>query len=79
MVLQVYDEIRRPRAQSVWEGSIRAGDIYEGYGISGSSPEGMRKDLEGIADFVWEHDLNQDMQQATIRLQQLGIFVNETS
>ncbi|PSR73847.1 hypothetical protein PHLCEN_2v10329 [Hermanssonia centrifuga] len=76
-ILQVYDEIRRPRTQSVWEGSMRAGEIYEGYGISGSSREGLRKDLEDLPEFVWIRELNQDMQDATARLQQLGVFTNE--
>ncbi len=56
---------------------MRAGEIYEGYGISGSSREGLRKDLEDLPEFVWIRELNQDMQDATARLQQLGVFTNE--
>jgi salicylate hydroxylase len=66
--------IRRPRAQSVWEGSVRAGDIYEGYGKHGSSDEGRRRDLEGQWDFVWHRGVDDDMHAALKVLQERGVF-----
>ncbi|KAI0697527.1 FAD/NAD-P-binding domain-containing protein [Cytidiella melzeri] len=61
-VLEVYDTVRRPRAQSVWEGSVRAAEIYEGHGKHGSTNEGRRQDLEGIWSFVWHHEPDEDFQ-----------------
>lgn len=71
--LQVYDAIRRPRANSVLEQSAKAGDIHEGHGPSGSSVEGMRKDLVGIWD-IWYHDLDADYTRAIDSLKGAGVF-----
>jgi salicylate hydroxylase len=73
-VLKVYDLVRRPRANSVWSASKKAGEIYEGYGPSGSSLEAMRKDLVGIWDAVWHHDLGADYERAVTLLQESGAF-----
>ncbi|KAI0784966.1 hypothetical protein C8Q75DRAFT_723504 [Abortiporus biennis] len=74
-VLQAYDNFRRPRVESVWDGSVAAGNSYEGHGKSGYSIEGVRKDLTGIWDGVWHHDLNQDVRAAVNYLEQNGAFV----
>lgn len=70
----MYDEVRRPRAQSVWEGSVRAGRIFDGHGPSGPTPEGVRKDLAGIWDMVWRRDLHAEEQRAVRILQERGVF-----
>ncbi|KAJ3488182.1 hypothetical protein NLI96_g3021 [Meripilus lineatus] len=73
-VLKVYDEIRRPRAQKVWEDTRMAGDIYEGFGRQGFTPDGLRQDLSGLWDFVWNHDIVKDIQTAGEYLRELGTF-----
>ncbi|KAJ3558545.1 hypothetical protein NM688_g857 [Phlebia brevispora] len=71
-LLRVYDEVRRPRALSVWEGSVRQGDNYDWRGKSGPSREGVRKDLAGSFDFVWNYPVHEDFKKAASRLQELG-------
>lgn len=63
-MLQAYDMIRRPRANSVLTASYAAGEIYEFAGPSGPTVGGVRKDLEGIWEFVWRHDLDEDIRTA---------------
>ncbi|KAI0347664.1 FAD/NAD-P-binding domain-containing protein [Trametopsis cervina] len=72
--LRVYDAVRRPRAQRVWEASIRAADIYEGYGEHGASNEARRRDLEGIWDWVWHHGADEDYHLALEMLRSQGLF-----
>ena len=75
-VLHVYDSIRRPRTQQVWEGSRRAGDIYE-LVESGDDVdiEELRNQLHGIADFVWHHKMEDDVVAACEQLKTIGAFV----
>lgn len=63
-VLQAYDAVRRPRANSVLVRSYACGEIYEHAGPSGGSLEGLRHDLTGIWEFVWHHDLDEDYRAA---------------
>ncbi len=73
-VLQVYDEVRRPRSQNVWEQTLQAGDVYEGCGPHGYSFEGLRQDLTGIWDYVWGHGVEDDVRDAVRRLENLGVY-----
>ncbi|KAI0782424.1 hypothetical protein BC629DRAFT_554712 [Irpex lacteus] len=73
-VLEVYSTIRRPRAQSVWDGSMRAGDIYEGYGEHGRAKKGMAQDLANLWSFVWSHDAEADYAKALKLLQEAAVF-----
>lgn len=73
-VLEVYDEIRRPRSQAVWDGSREAGKIFDGNGKSGPTVEGMRKDLPGMWDLVWDYEFDDDEQRAVTMLQERGVF-----
>lgn len=73
-VLRAYDEVRRPRAQRVWEGSVYAGSIFEGYGKSQPFPEGLREDLPGLWDFIWYHGLEDDLHAAEQILEDAGVF-----
>ena len=70
----MYDEVRRPRAQSVWDGSLRAGRIYDYHGESGALPEGIQSDLRGIRDFIRDYDLGADEQRAIRTLRERGVF-----
>ncbi|CAL1694047.1 unnamed protein product [Somion occarium] len=64
--LKSYDDIRKPRAHSVWEGSQRVGDVYEGYGPTGFSIEGMRQDLLDLRDGLFYRGLEEDLQLKTL-------------
>jgi len=73
-VLQAYDRIRRPRAQMVWEGSVKVGRIYDGYGEHGLSSEGLAKDLDGIWDPIHYHDVDNDIPVVEGWLRDAGVF-----
>ena len=50
------------------------GDIYEGYGKTQPYLEGMKQELPGRWDFVWDYELDEGVHQAEQKLQELGIF-----
>ena len=55
-----------------------SGRIYEGFGPSGDTFEGMRRDLEGIWDPVWRHEVMDDIEGAIRRLEVEGAFATGT-
>lgn len=63
-VLQAYDIIRVPRANSVLQASTRAGEVWEGRGESGSSFSGRHADTVGIWDWIWCEDLDKQVADA---------------
>ncbi|KAI5122975.1 hypothetical protein M0805_006854 [Coniferiporia weirii] len=73
-VLRKYDAMRRPRANATLSGSTKAGDIYEGFGPSGPSSEGMKADLKGLWEGVWHHDLQADVDAAIEELVAKGVL-----
>ena len=73
-ILKVYDEVRRPRAQHVWEESWKMGRLFDGYGKTQPSPEGIREDIPGLWDFVWGHGLEDDLHEAERILEARGVF-----
>jgi len=73
-VLQAYDRIRRPRAQMVWERTVKTGRIYDGLGEHGPSSEGVTKDLARTWDPVNYHDVNDDIPVAEEWLRHMGAF-----
>ena len=73
-VLKMYDEVRRPHAQHVWDETLRNGNTYQSRGPAGPSPEGVKKDLDGVWDFVWHHPLHADHDEAVSNLQALGVY-----
>jgi salicylate hydroxylase len=73
-VLKVYDAVRRPRVEAVWEATDRAGRIYEGFGPSGRGAEDRRRDIEGMYDFLWYHEVNSDRDSALQLLREQGVF-----
>ncbi|KZT08533.1 FAD/NAD(P)-binding domain-containing protein [Laetiporus sulphureus 93-53] len=74
IVLQAYDRLRRPRAQMVWNGSMRAGEIYDGWGEHGLSAEGVEQDIKRMWDPVWHHDINDDVRDAVEGLKDAGVL-----
>ena len=70
-VLKAYAAVRQPRAHRVWEGSRRAGDIYE-------FRAGGRIDvaeLRGLSGYVWDHAVDADVEAAQELLVREGVFV----
>jgi salicylate hydroxylase len=74
LVMQAYDMVRRPRANRVLQASSATGEIYELAGPSGPTLEGARKDLEGIWEFVWRHDLDEDFRTSVKFLEEKQAF-----
>ncbi|KAG8730433.1 hypothetical protein FRC11_006717, partial [Ceratobasidium sp. 423] len=59
--LQVYDSVRRPRANKIVETSSEAGDIYEfALDRTGSDFSKLRHELESRYEWIWEHDHEED-------------------
>ncbi|KAI0060945.1 FAD/NAD-P-binding domain-containing protein [Artomyces pyxidatus] len=73
-ILQAYDLVRVTRANAVVTRSKTAGDIYEGHGLSGTSPEARRADLDQILDPIWHHDLDADVETSLNWLRETGAF-----
>lgn len=70
-VLRAYATVRQPRAQRVWEGSRRAGDIYD----SRAEYEGIRQEeLQAVWNYVWNHPLDADYDGAVEALVAQGVF-----
>ncbi|VDB92174.1 unnamed protein product [Peniophora sp. CBMAI 1063] len=76
-VLCAYDVVRGPRISDIMSRSIRAGDIYHGYGPSGATDEGRRRDLDAQWQPIWHHDLSVDVRQAVESLQRKDYFERE--
>ncbi|KAI5122976.1 hypothetical protein M0805_006855 [Coniferiporia weirii] len=77
-VLETYDAIRRPRANATLSGSTKSGNIYDGFGPSGPTSEGMQADVKayvkGMWEEVWHHDIQADVDGATGELVAKGVF-----
>ena len=70
----MYDELRRPRSQKVWEQSTAAGRIRDGLGASGFTVEGISQDLTGNLDYVNSYKLGEDVRQAEGILKERGVY-----
>ncbi|GJE99504.1 FAD/NAD(P)-binding domain-containing protein [Phanerochaete sordida] len=70
-VLKAYATVRQPRAQRVWEGSRKAGDIFDlREGREGASFAQMRD----LWTYVWSYPLDQALEEAVASLTTTGIF-----
>ena len=68
-VLQVYDEIRRPRACRVQRTSWEAGELYEFRDPQVEGQESLLSTtLASRFDWLWNHDMQSDLAQARTRL-----------
>ncbi|EKM83971.1 hypothetical protein AGABI1DRAFT_51593 [Agaricus bisporus var. burnettii JB137-S8] len=66
--LSVYDKLRPRRANMVLEASARAGRIFDGFGKPGCDAEWARRELAGIWEPVWNHDLKQEVDEELTKL-----------
>ena len=76
-MLRVYDEIRRPRVNRIWDDTFRTGNIVDGLGKHGPTHEGLHKDLYGTWDYAWNHDADEYVVKALHRLRKLGAFASD--
>lgn len=70
----MYGESRRERALSVWHGSLKAGEVYDGWGPHKLDFEGIQEDLIAIFPPVWDYDIDKEVEADVERLRELGIY-----
>lgn len=73
-VLEAYQTVRVPRGSYTANKSKFAGDAYDGHGPSGSTDEGRVKDLSGLYEEIWNHDLQDELRVAQDVLTKRGAF-----
>ena len=62
---RAFDAVRRPRTQKLVTTSRAAGELYEfEYEGIGDDLEAVKKNLETRNDWIWEHDLEEDLNVA---------------
>ncbi|CUA72773.1 hypothetical protein RSOLAG22IIIB_05032 [Rhizoctonia solani] len=73
--LQVYDLVRRPRANKVVETSFEAGEIYE-FAPKSIGPDfaQLQRELESRYEWIWEHDHEEDFAQARREMKSRGLI-----
>lgn len=66
---RVYDETRRPRTQRLVEDSRETGQLYDlEHAQFGTDKDQIRDTLLTRMDWVWTHDVRDEMRQATERI-----------
>lgn len=76
-VLQVYSDVRRPRAQRVLDLSTQSGRITHGHGPHEFTKDGLRQDCEGLEKWrieAYARPLNEDIDKAVAFLNEKGVF-----
>ncbi|WP_375038059.1 salicylate 1-monooxygenase [Acinetobacter sp. RW6] len=72
-VSSIYEKLRLKRACRVQQTSRESGEIYECYSTQYSTFAEIGEHLEHRFDWLWQHDLEQDVTDAQQQLKQLGI------
>ncbi|KAI5449288.1 hypothetical protein NCC49_005150 [Naganishia albida] len=70
--LQVYEEIRRPRANAQMVHSRRSGDLYEFASDFGRDYGKMGEEMETRWNWIWDHDHRGDIERANALLKERG-------
>ncbi|KAH9858352.1 FAD/NAD-P-binding domain-containing protein [Lenzites betulinus] len=75
-VLQIYSDFRRPRVQTVFDGSRYTGSVYDGNGPHGEDWEKLPEDLSPDKLFwpVWRHDFDAEFAAVVAQLREQGAF-----
>ena len=73
-VLKAYDEIRRPRAQRVWDHSLQACEVISGYTESGLTMEDFARKLTDAFNYVNSYQVGEDFTQAQAKLEISSIW-----
>lgn len=67
-----YDEVRRPRAQKQVQTTKECGEVYNLLDpIAGEDFNKVVENLNGRFEWIWEHDLEDDVRRVEARFQQL--------
>ena len=72
-VSSIYEKLRLKRACRVQQTSRESGEIYECYSTQYSTFSEIGEHLEHRFDWLWQHDLEQDVAEAQQQLHQLGM------
>ncbi|CAE6382352.1 unnamed protein product [Rhizoctonia solani] len=73
--LQIYDSVRRPRANKIIESSFEAGEIYEfALDRTGSDFRKLQHELESRYEWIWEHDHEEDFVKARLQMKSRGLI-----
>ncbi|KAJ1301318.1 hypothetical protein OPQ81_003720 [Rhizoctonia solani] len=73
--LQVYDSVRRPRANKVITSSFEAGEIYQfALDRTGSDFVKLKEELESRYEWLWEHDHEEDFARARQEMKSRGMI-----
>lgn len=73
----MYSEFRRPRAQSVWDGSRFAGRVFDGNGPHGEDFEKINENLTPeLYNPVWHHDFDGEFAKVVTTLRDRGAFAS---
>ena len=73
-MLRVYDELRRPRSQKIWDQSFSGGAIRDAAGPSGFTKEGVTRDLTGSLNYINSYRIGDDAREAEETLKARGIY-----
>ncbi|KAF2468575.1 salicylate 1-hydroxylase-like protein [Lindgomyces ingoldianus] len=69
-VFRAYDEVRRPRSLKLVQTSREAGMLWELQGPKGDDLEALERDALERMNWIWDHDLTKDLDQAKMLLKQ---------
>ncbi|KAI0334384.1 FAD/NAD-P-binding domain-containing protein [Cubamyces sp. BRFM 1775] len=67
--VEAYSDVRRPRAQSVWDASLHTGSNYDFHGQREYPLAALRKGLQDQWRSIWHYDLEKDIDYALQLLQ----------
>ncbi|ESK92134.1 salicylate hydroxylase [Moniliophthora roreri MCA 2997] len=73
-ILQLYNNLRPPRANSVLERSTRAGETYDNYHPAKLDASMVAERIKGQWEPVWNYDVRQELESSIQRLYDEGVF-----
>jgi salicylate hydroxylase len=72
--LKAYEEARRPRASQQQQHALRTADVYNFTGELGSDYGLIEKDLNMRFRWIWDHDLEKDVEDAKAKLREAAVI-----
>jgi salicylate hydroxylase len=67
-LLQAYEDVRRPRASTQQLHAFATGEILQLKGPHGDNLDRIGEELHSRFHWIWEHDLDQDVETAKAKL-----------
>ncbi|EKM56057.1 uncharacterized protein PHACADRAFT_257104 [Phanerochaete carnosa HHB-10118-sp] len=71
-VLEIYDELRRPRSQKIWDQTLEAGKVQDGMGLGGLTADSVVAGQQ--LDYINSYQLGEDVREAVELLKARGVF-----